>query len=231
MRRVVLLTVAMVLVLAGCGSSGGKKASASSESTSALNGLFRINGGVCGDKGATGSYFRMVQPGGTVDTGPFVTNGDSPCTDKTWTVLTPGTDGGLRTGSYQPEPIQPFDTSGNATSALITKPQRWFAVQFGLASNKKDPQTKAAVPAPHIDLANGALTGDLSALAASWNAQQFNQGAPKPGGARPGNTVGPRGTFDPETKAYTLEWSSQIQGGPFNNFTGVWHLQGKFEPA
>jgi hypothetical protein len=52
-----------------------------------------------------------------------------------------------------------------------------------------------------------------------------------PQGAKPGLTAGPTGTYDAATKRYVLEWSSQIVGGPFNNFTGIWHLEGVFEPA
>ena len=37
------------------------------------------------------------------------------------------------------------------------------------------------------------------------------------------------GTYDAETGAFVLEWSSQIVGGPFNDSTGVWHLEGTFE--
>ena len=39
-----------------------------------------------------------------------------------------------------------------------------------------------------------------------------------------------RGTYDPKTKRFTLEWTSLISGGPFNNFTGLWHREGTFEP-
>ena len=157
-------------------------------------------------------------------------NGDSPCDDKTITPLAPGTDGGLLTGSYQRQPSKPFDGAGNAVSERLTKPQRWFAVTFALATNERDPQTGATVAAPRIDVSAGKLSGDLSAFAAAWNGQHFNQGSPKPGGDRPGTTSGPVGYHDPDTGAYTLEWSSQIVGGPFNNFTGMWHLEGTFEP-
>ena len=30
---------------------------------------------------------------------------------------------------------------------------------------------------------------------------------------------------------YALDWSSQIVGGPFNNFTGTWRLTGTFRKA
>ncbi len=39
------------------------------------------------------------------------------------------------------------------------------------------------------------------------------------------------GAYDAETGAFVLEWSSQIVGGPFNDFTGVWPLEGTFEAA
>src|SRR5205823_8666421 len=128
-------------------------------------------------------------------------NGDSACSDKTWTPLLPGGDGGLRTGVYQSQAAPPFDGAGNAVTNKITQPQKWFAVAFALATNARDPQTKSAVPAPRILLSRSSLTGDLSALAASWNGQFFNQGSPKPGGSRPGNTAGLRGTYDPTTRA------------------------------
>src|SRR5439155_19195577 len=126
-----------------CGGSGSNKTSTATEGKT-LNGLFRIGAGQCGSQGVTrGSYFRMVQPGGTVAQGAFVTNGDSPCPDKTWTPLDPGTDGGLRTGAYQQQPAAAFDGAGNAVSNRITKPKKWFAVAFALATNQRDPQTKA----------------------------------------------------------------------------------------
>jgi hypothetical protein len=76
----------------------------------------------------------------------------------------------------------------------------------------------------------GQLSGDLRAFAASWNRQHFNQGAPKPDGSTPGITSGPSGTYDASTRRFTLTWTSQIVGGPFNNFTGAWHLTGTFVP-
>jgi hypothetical protein len=34
------------------------------------------------------------------------------------------------------------------------------------------------------------------------------------------------GTYDAKTKTFTITWYSAIVGGPFNGFTGYWHLQG-----
>lgn len=223
-----VLGVACLLSLAACSSTGS---SASSSSVTDLTGLFKLTPGVCGTSSASGSYFRMVQPDGSLTSGPFVANGDSTCVNKTWTTLSPGTQGGLFTGQYQPQPQPPFGAGGNSAAARIIQPQSFFAVDFGVSTNPIDPQTKAAVAAPHITDDAGRLTGNLSAFAVSWNGQFFNQGSPKPGGATPAGTTPVQGTYDQSTHAYTLTWSSRIVGGPFNNFVGTWHLQGTFQPS
>lgn len=225
--RMSLLLVPTLLVTA-CGGAGTKSAGGS---TTPLVGLFRVDPGRCEANGASGSTFRMVQPNGTVAGGPFVSNGDSPCPDKTWTAVSPGTDGGLRTGVYQPQPAPAFAANGDAAAAAILAPQKFFAVRFGPSSNAKDPQTGVGVAAPSISVSGSTLTGDLRAFSVAWNGQQFNQGAPKPDGGRPGATSPVSGTYDPATKAFSITWSSQIVGGPFNNFTGTWTLQGRFQPA
>ena len=65
---------------------------------------------------------------------------------------------------------------------------------------------------------------------ASWNNEYFNQGSPKPNGTRPGLTTPVSGSYDAATNAFVLTWSSQVVGGPFNGFTGYWHLVGTFVP-
>ncbi|MBW3536552.1 MAG: hypothetical protein KY395_02110 [Actinobacteria bacterium] len=225
-----LALTAVVLGATACGGDTGSPAAEGSEDNQ-LVGLFRIAAGACEGTELQGSYFRMVQPGGTLDDGPFVANGDSACADQTVTPMTPGSDGGLRTGVFQAQPEPAFDAAGNSLSGQIVQPQKWFAVAFGLATNPTDPQAEVAAAAPQIRADGTELTGNLESLAASWNGQHFNQGSPKPGGARPGLTAGPSGTYDSATGNYTLEWSSQIVGGPFSNFTGIWHLEGTFEPG
>ena len=180
----------------------------------------------------TGSYFRMVQSTGTLEAGPFIANADSTCTDKTYSALVPGTDGGLTTGKYQPEPDPPFDAGKNGLASKVTQPTKFFAVGFAMSTNQKDPQTSTDAPAPSITAdASGALTGNLSAVGVAWNGLQFNQGSPKPDGSHPGSTKDLSGTYDAKTGAFTMEWSSQIVGGAFDGFTGVWHLAGTFEKS
>jgi hypothetical protein len=225
-----LAAVARVAGACGGGGGGGKKEAASTSGQD-LIGLFKIDPGMCTTAGVTsGSSFRMINPGGKLGDGPYISNGDSPCGDKTYSPMSPGSEGGLRTGAYQPEAAQPFDAGGNGATETIAKSTPFFAVRFAVATNQKDPQTGANAVMPAISLKDGQLSGNLSAFAASWNNQHFNQGSPKPDGSKPGLTSGPTGTYDPASRKFKLDWSSQIVGGPFNNFTGVWHFEGTFQP-
>lgn len=176
-----------------------------------LTGVFALTAGSCSGGGAaTGSYFRMSQPGGG-----YISNSSSPCGDKTYTALAPGSDGGLSTAGYQPG------------TSRITQPQNFYGSAFTVSTNPTDPQTGDRVPVPSISDTGGSLSGNLSAFSVSWNGNNFNQGAPRPGASG----AGPGGTYDSSTGAYTLTWTSTIQGGPFNGFTGEWHLAGTFRPA
>src|SRR4051812_23665424 len=127
-----------------------------------LVGTFALTPGACPSGGASGTYFRMVQPSGTVANGPFVSNGDSTCADKTYTLLAPGSDGGVVTGGYQPAPSPAFDAQGNSLATRIVVPAVFFGVRFGLSTDPKDRQTGTAVTplAVQADPA-GKLSGDL----------------------------------------------------------------------
>ncbi|NKY47867.1 hypothetical protein [Nocardia cerradoensis] len=191
-----------------------------------LDGLFALAPGVCADGAVTGSFFRMILPTGDAG-GPYLQNSDSRCSDQTVTPLSAGTDGGLIGGSYQPQPAAAFDGAGNARSGRVTTPVRFYGVDFATATNPTDPQTGSGAAVPQIVADGGQLSGDLSSLGVTWNNQVFNQGAPKPGGGLPGKTGPVHGTID-DAGNFVLEWTSQIVGGPFNNFTGLWHLAGQY---
>ena len=81
---------------------------------------------------------------------------------------------------------------------------------------------------PSIVATAGALSGDLSAFTAYYGGASCNQGAPKPDDTRPGLTTDLTGTYDAATGRYVIEWVSQIVGGPFDGFSGIWHLEGVF---
>jgi hypothetical protein len=210
----------LIAPVAAAASQGSKAPDASVK----LVGVFKITGGECSTAGVTsGSYFRMIEPGGG-----YLANTSSPCGDTTYTPLLPGKSGGLSTKRYQPNPSPEFDSSGNGLANKITAPQSFEGVNFALSTNATDPQTGLTTKVPAITDKGGVLKGQINAFSVGWNNQNFNQGSPKPDGTHPGNTSGPTGTYNATTKAFVLQWESEIVGGPFNGFTGEWYLVGTF---
>lgn len=222
LRTITGLTLATVLL------GGGGTAQAKTE----LKGTLGISPGKPATKAQqkksrakyTGSYFRMVLPGGT---DKFFSNGDSRAKDKTYTLFRPGKQKGLKLGAFQNPPSPAFGGKGFALANAIVLPESFVGIDFGISTAAKDAQTAQADTPPRLYVTGKKISGDLRAWTAEWNSIYFNQGAPKPNGSLPGFTKPVNGTYDPKTKAYEISWSSSIVGGPFNGFTGFWHLQGK----
>jgi hypothetical protein len=174
---------------------------------------------------ATGTYFVMLTPGNNA----FANVSAGGNTD--FTPLKPGKDGGFSTVNYQPAPSPAFNHTGSALADSIIEPTAFDGANFSVDTNATDAQSGAANPLPVIYDSGGTLSGQITAWDAQWNKQSFNQGSPKPGGGLPGATTVLSGTYDSVTGAFTLIWKSRIVGGPFNGFTGEWHLTGHFVPA
>ena len=215
----------------------GPVAGASAED---LVGTFRVQKGAYEKKGkkvtATGSYFRMIYPNGTRKKGPWFNNTDSKAKDNTYTLFRPGIDGGLRTGEYQEFPTPAFDSRGFALANRIVRPLPFAGIEFSLGTAATDYQSGVEGSLPRITRGKKIkgntykLTGSLNTFTAGWNSIYFNQGTPKANGTRPGKTSKITGTYNRKTRKYTLNWQSQIVGGPFNDFTGDWFFAGKFVP-
>jgi hypothetical protein len=197
---------------------GGSQAA----SSSTLNGTFRLTPGTFSRGKPHGSYFRMVYAGGK----GYMSNPDSRASDKTYTLGRPGRDGGLATGRFQGHPSPPFTSKGSARANLIIKPEPFTSINFSVATLKKDPQSKKTVSVTSARVSGRRLTVNVPGYTAEWNKQYFNQGAPKPDGSGSPAT----GTYNAKTKRYVLTWTSKIRGGPFNGFSGFWHLEGTFSP-
>lgn len=225
-----VLLGAVLTLPAHAADAAGPTTAAPRAASTALVGTLRLAPGSCAGGKITGTYFRMILPSGGTN-GPYMSNSDSRCSDQSFTPLSPGTDGGLRIGSYQPIPSPAFAANGDARANRVTAPQAFYGTSFATATNPTDPQTRTKVAAPRLTVSGSTLTGDLRAFAVTWNNQHFNQGAPKPNGSFPGVTRTPTGTYDAGTGAVTLDWTSQIVGGPFDKFTGKWHFEGRFVPA
>jgi hypothetical protein len=193
-----------------------------------LVGIFKLDAGVDPAGGApSGSYFEML----TVSGGPLG-NLSSPGADKDYTPFTPGSADGLSTEAFQPAPSPAFSggTGGGSLANAIIQPVPFYGINFSVDTQATDPQTHTADPLPVITDTGGALSGQVIAWVAQWNGQSFNQGTPKPDGSLPAPTTPLSGTYDASTGAFTLQWKSRIVGGPFNSFTGLWHLSGTFVP-
>ena len=217
----------MSLVTAPAGSS------VSTRSSVDLVGTFRIAAGACDPVTRTvkGSWFRLIYPGGNTKTGYFFENTASACYEKSYTVVSPGGQGGLATGTYQPGPRRAFAENGDARAGAVIRPVPFATVDLSISTQATDPQTGHPVPAPSIVDAGGRLSGNLEAVSAAWRGIYMNQGSPKPGGRRPGLTTPVSGTYNARTHAFVLHWTSKIVGGPFTGFIADWHLIGRFAPT
>ena len=169
---------------------------------SPLKGVFHIS---------AGSYFRMIYPAGAKPKSKYFANPYSSDADKTFTPVTAGSDGGLETGALQPPPSPAFDAKGDSLASRIIRPTSFTGIKFGLVTVRT---------APSISVHGGRLSGQVSGFTAQWNKLSFGQGS---------SSVS--GTYNATTHAYVLTWRSTISGGPFNGFTGSWHLQGTFTPT
>lgn len=107
----------------------------------------------------------------------------------------------------QPAPSPAFDGNGDSLAGRIIRPTDFAGIDFGVATIGSPPSVSASA---------GKLSGQVNAFTAEWNHLTFNQG---------GKVTG---TYNSHTHAYVLTWSSLISGGPFNGFTGYWHLTGTF---
>jgi hypothetical protein len=201
---------------------------ASSQSATTLTGTLKLTAGraarVHGRTQYAGTYFRMLLPG---QTDQYFKNPDSRAKDQTYTPLRPGSDGGLELGNYQRAPSPAFSANGFALAHRITQPEKFASIKFSISTAHVDAQSGATDTVPSVVVRGNKITGNLSAWTAEWNKIYFNQGAPKPAAAPyPGGTRPVIGTYNAKTKAFTITWYSLIVGGPFNGFTGFWHLQG-----
>jgi hypothetical protein len=159
-----------------------------------LNGVFHIN---------SGSYIRMGLP-----SGGFFKNPYSKSSNKSYTLITSGSGGGIRTGVVQRAPSPAFDSHGNSLANSIIAPTNFTGIKFGVYTSA----------APTVTVSGGKLTARLRHWYAQWNKQTFQQGSIA------------SGTYNSRTHAYSLSWHTKVVGGPFDGYTGYWHLQGTFSP-
>jgi hypothetical protein len=153
---------------------------------------------------ASGSYIRMQLPSGGYFDNPY-----SALSNKTYTAVASSASGGISTASAQPAPNPAFDSHGNSLASSIIRPTSFTGIKFGV--------TTTVVPSFYVS--GSKLTAYIRHLYAQWNKQTFLQGAIA------------FGTYNSRTHAYSLTWQAVVHGGPFDGYTGHWHLQGTFTPS
>ncbi len=206
----------------------------------ALTGTMLINPGIYSSVGTTGgtyvsgSYFSFGGP----DSGAAITP-----------TVSPGP-GGIVLGSYQnfvlnPNVPHPYNWNGTGGAAgtgysatptslgTIVQPFLFAGSYTYVGTNPISYQSGNSYAAPTADISNCVgtsctLSVDLNSWEVMWNGTAFQQG-PRP--VDTGPFVPAVGTYNTATRAYSLTWTSQIDGGPFNGVIGHWHLEGTVAPV
>ena len=161
-------------------------------------------------------------------------------------MLTAGSAGGILLGTYQnfvtdPDVPHPANWDGAGALAgtgytqLVTQgsafnPFNFFGKSTYIGLNPVSYQSGVSKLAPSADVDLNDCTGtvcsmtaDLSAWEVYWNGSVFEQG-PRPVNTGPFTLA--TGMYDTATGKYSLDWASQINGGPFNGVGGYWHIEG-----
>ncbi len=220
MKPIVAICASVALLLVGTGASANPLTG-----TMLINpGIYEVNGNY-----VSGSYFSFGGAASGVGLTPTVSPDP----------------GGIVLGSYQnfvlnPDVPHPYNWDGKGASAgtgystsptvlaSIIQPFEFGSSQTYVGTNPISYQSGNSFAAPTADLSKCAgssctLSVDLSSWEVMWNGSAFQQG-PRP--VNTGPFVLAVGKYNTATDAYSLNWASQISGGPFNGVTGHWHLVG-----
>lgn len=219
-----------------------------------LNGTLTINPGITPVDAITGEY--IYQGGSYFVMGKALTIGKLLGAGA---ALLPGSDGGIKLGHYQNFVLDPDvphpqgwkgDTNGDgipdgvAGTEYGTTPVSGGGTivqpfQFGgttlvhVGTNPISYQSGNAHPTPSAEITNCVgsictLNLQLESWEVMWNGSAFEQG-PRPVNSGPFTVA--TGTFDQSSNSYSVLWVSQINGGPFNNVTARWYLEGTLIPV
>lgn len=110
-----------------------------------------------------------------------------------------------------------FDlTMGEYAQNIVTWNFGFFGPVTNYTAASCNGECAGGGPAPSgtVDDVAGTITVDMSSWFAFWNGNDFNQGGTA------------TGTYDANTGAFTIGWSSLIVGGSFDGNTGYWELSG-----
>ncbi len=209
-----------------------------------LTGLLTINEGIKDSIEVAPGVFVDVYQGGSY----FAMNADDPNSSSA-AMLSSGTAGGIQLDSFQnfiTDPDEPHPAghpdavngAGSGYSGLVSEGSalsafKFFGVPTYVGLNPLSYQSGLTKNAPTLNMDGAScvnslcdISVDLSSWEVYWNGSVFEQGP------RPDNTIPEfelaMGTVDVVSGEYTLNWKSQILGGPFDGVNGFWYLEGQF---
>jgi hypothetical protein len=198
-----------------------------------MAGTFRLDAGRCALANAapTGSYLVVLNAGG----GKSVTNPGGGCVNPNYTPLTPGRDGGVVLGDFQPNAQPTFDEQRNSLSDRIINPVAFGPYKLGMATDAHDEQNApGGTPAfrpPSAERQGRQLHADLRSITITYGG---------PAGTTCSTAVGVGcwnlgsrsavGTYDPATKHFAVEWQLGETFTPAGDSLIV-HLEGTFIPS
>jgi len=217
---------AAALVSASC--SSGTRA------PTALVGTFRISAGRCHgkDRPPSGSYLVVA----AASSGQDVANPEGGCDNPAYTPLAPGTDGGVVTGTFQPNPVPTFGPDRNSHAARIVAPVSFQGFKLGMATTAADaqhgPGGPATMTAPSATIdGHGHLHLDLRSLDISYGGAPASTCAQSlAGGCWDLGSGAVTGTYDAATGAFTAEWFVGESFTPLGDSLRV-YLEGTFVPS
>lgn len=223
------LAAAGLLAAAGCSATGH----AATPQSDRLVGSFRLTPGHCTSVAAkpTGSYLVAVSAAAN----KAVRNPKSTCVNRDYTLLRPGTAGGLVTGQFQPQPDPLFDAHRNSRASAIVEPTWFGPFRLGFATEAQDeqdaPTGAPAFPTPQATVINGTLNVDLRSLVVSYAGPANGTCATSFGlGCWQLGSKSATGTYDARTRQFVLDWFSGESFTPKGDSIEV-HLTGNFVPA
>jgi hypothetical protein len=228
--RRVLAAAAVAGVL---GVSSGCGGNATAASPTRLDGLFRLTAGHCTTAQAkpTGSYLVVV----SAAQGHAVHNPRGGCANADYTVLRPGTDGGLTTRKFQGQPSPVFDAHRNSRAARIIAPVRFGPYRLGFATSPQDEQAAPtgapAFPPPAAIVSGGSLQVDLRSLVLTYAGEPKSSCAQSYGvGCWELGSRSASGTYDAATHHFVIDWFTGESFTPHGDSIEV-HLEGTVVPG
>jgi hypothetical protein len=233
MMRQPTIALAAAAMLAAIGLSGCGGQAKAATVTRLPAGLFTLTAGACttADARPTGSYLIVISAAAN----KAVKNPKSGCANHDYTLLKPGTDGGLAVGRFQPQPSPAFDAKRDSTAVRIFAPVDFGPFAVGFATTPRDEQDAPggapAYPVPAATVSGTTLNVDLRSLVVTYAGPPSSTCKSSFGlGCWELGSKSASGNYDATTRHFVIDWFAGQSFTPKGDSVEV-HLEGSFVPG